>query len=889
MTNPISALQQNIARRKALVAEIREHARKLFVAGMPGIQIATSIGSRTDQLILSLVDETLEPELPRRIESVTREGAVIAVGGTGRRELAPFSDIDLLFLHQPRDCDQFQQFVSRFVQTCWDSGLQLGHSTRDISECVTFGRQDPQIATAMIESRLLWGNEKLFESFLGKFRRSVVTSRRRNFIEDCLEARMPNWDENAPPSQELEPDIKNSAGGLRDLHLIRWIGFAQYGVQEIDSLRLKGALSKADAKRLKEAWEFLTRLRIDLHLHAGKEQDRLTKDEQLRIARARGFEETAEQRPVEQFMREYFHHSSQLATITQRFVARERPRSLAKGVGSILIRHRADQMFLIDGEYIDVATRDLPRVCKSLESILRLYKSAALNNVRLAPHIVEAIKDVAGSLGDEVTPECARLFRDLLRSPQTVGRSLRSLFQTGILDVVIPAVTHIRNLLQFNQYHHFTVDEHTLRAVEKVATFEQDSGPIGTAYRAIKHKDLLHLAVLLHDIGKGFRRDHCEVGAEIAEQIGPRLMYGESEIEKLSLLVLKHLEMADVAFRRDITDAKMIIEFSREIGSPDTLRMLYVLTAADVSAVGPDTWTTWKANLLSELFDRCLVILSGMRYSFHEEQRLKDVKEHVAARLEQPVNTIDNRLRGFSAYYLTCTATDQIAADLRAIEHLNDHEIAVVGTWDADTGTIDYRVITKNSQVATECFHKMAGVLSAMRLEVISGDINTTDQGVVIDRFGVVDRDYVDEPPPERITMIGNTLRSVLIDEQTVEGLFQKHVRYGDEAPVPQRGNLPARVEIDNDSSESRTIIDVFAYDRPGLLYKVARKLNELNLSIDLAKISTHFDQVIDVFYVLEKDGTKINSSERLACVEAELERALEEFRTLDQQECQPS
>lgn len=877
-------LADQISARKAVIAEIREKARGLFEAGAPGIQIASILSDGFDHFLVGLAEQTLQQLSIADQEVIVRQGSIIAIGGTGRGEMAPYSDVDLLFLHEKYASSAFSQFVTEFVQNCWDSKIQLGHSTRDVSTCVALARQDPQIATPLVEARYLWGNEALHERLVVQFKQRVLFSRRRKFIDDCLEAREEGWSEYGPPAQELEPNIKSSAGGLRDLHLIRWIGYARYGVKDIDSLRLKGALTKNDAKSLKLAWEFLTKLRIDLHLSAGSEQDRLTKDEQLRIAKERGFLGNERQRPVEEFMQQYFHYSSEISTITRRFVALERPRSVLEKTRDLVIGHRAEGMFYVGSHRIEVADRYLGKVCKNIESMLQLYKAAALYGVLPSPKVAEAIKQHLGEPPTTISTKSSQAFLEIFKCKSALGPILRSLFQTGLLDGVIPQVTHIRNLLQFNQYHHFTVDEHTLRAVETVTSFENEQGPIGAAYREIRHKEVLHLAVLLHDIGKGMTGDHSDIGAEIAINVGKRLSMPEYQIEQMSLLVKLHLVMADIAFRRDLTDPNLIVGFSRQIGSPDVLRMLYVLTVADVSAVGPGTWTTWKANLLTEFFDRCLVILSGKHYVFEEQQRIKSIRSKVAGCLQQSagdsysVDWVARQLAGFSAYYLTCTPPEQIANDLQVMQRLGNEDVEVVASWDAATGSMEFRVITANPVYQAGCFHKMTGVLTAKRLSILSADINTTASGVIIDSYRVVDSDYVDEPPQSRVKEIADALRSVLRGEISVEQLFLKNTRYGAFRSAKPVSELPQLVKIDNDSSDSRTIFDVFAMDRPGLLYTLSKALFDLHVSIDMAKISTHFDQVIDVFYVQEQDGSRMQSRERLDEIRDGLQQALDDF-----------
>jgi [protein-PII] uridylyltransferase len=303
--------------------------------------------------------------------------------------------------------------------------------------------------------------------------------------------------------------------------------------------------------------------------------------------------------------------------------------------------------------------------------------------------------------------------------------------------------------------------------------------------------------------------------------------------------------------------------------------------------VGPGTWTNWKAGLLAELFDRCLVMLSGKRYSFHEAERIRDVKAQVVAELSQRPHQgeiqkwVDTQLKGFSAYYLTTTPPQRIAEDLETIRKLSPTAIEVLPSWSAETGTTEYRIITRNPLASSGCFHKMCGVLAAMRMEILSADINTTADDVVVDSYQVFDPDYKDKPPELRFEEVAEAFRNVLQSKVSIESLFSRNRRFGSERVDRAVSDLPTRVKIDNESSDTRTIIDVFAHDRLGLLYVVARTLHELDLSTDLAKIATHFDQVVDVFYVQERDGSKVQSAERLRMIKERLEQALKEFSEL--------
>lgn len=881
-----------LLRNKSRVAAIRQRARSLFDAGTPGIQITAALCTALDELLLHLIDEAVADVCGTSRTPLETQGAVIAVGGTGRGELSPYSDVDLLFLDGGSGRGAFRDCAAHIVQSCWDATLGLGHSVRTLSECLAMARQDSQAATALIEARLIWGSAALFERLRRRFRKTIVDGRRRAFIDDCLAARAAEFPEPGVPAQELEPNVKRSLGGLRDMHLIRWIGFVLFGVCDLDSLRLKGALSMDESHAVRSAWEFLTRLRVDLHLAAGKAQDVLTRDEQLRIAEARGTRGTAGLRPVERFMQGYFQHSSGLAKVAQRFAARHRPRSAWSRVAAAVFSHRTDGMLRVAPDQLDAAPRHLSRLCRDVESVLRLYRTAALYGVLPSPRLIDAIETAVAGFGEELSSEAARLFLDVLRCTTHLGPVLRSMYDTGLLELLVPDLRHARCLMQFNQYHHYTVDEHSLRAVEVATRLAERDGEVGAVYASLRHKEVLHLALLLHDLGKGFDEHHWEVGRRIAERTARRLALPPPQREQLVFLVHQHLEMSHLALRRDISDADLVLQFSHKVGIPETLNMLYVLTAADITAVGPEAWTTWKGDLLTELYHRSRQILSGMPDDVRTEERLQRLRDRVLAALAEldpssarpPGNYwVERQLGGLPDYYLSTTAPARIAADLNVIHRLAEDEVSAQARYDADTHTVEYRIITRSRAAAEGCFHKLAGVLTAKRLEILSADISTTREGAIIDSFRVVDPDFRGAVARDRLDDVCRSLADVLRNRLAVESLFQRHRRFAGTARRALLSNLPIRVELDNDSSDSRTIIDVFAHDRPGLLYSVSRAIYELGLSVDLARISTHYDQVVDVFYVREANGRKVTGADRLQEIRSRLIETLEHFERDDE------
>ncbi len=883
---PTASCTTDLAPLRARVAEIREQAHERFRSGRSGILVACFLSESLDGLLCELMEQAIAAWPEDRRNRARESGCLVAVGGTGRGEAAPYSDIDLLFLDRGTSESAFRDAASRMTQLCWDAGLELGHSVRTIRECLSLARQESQIATSLVEARGLWGDESQVARLKSAYRAKVVRPRLRAFIESCIAARSEDWGDQRPTALELTPDVKKSLGGQRDLHLIRWMTYALCGHPDLESLRLHGLLPREDIRRLRTAREYLTRIRLDLHFAAGRAQDVLTREDQLRLAAEGGYEGTAAQRPVEQFMQNYFRQSSAIAEITRRLIALERRPSLLRGLVNGFGTHRSDGVLLIRPQEIDVRPRNLPSVTQSVESMLKLFKSASLYGLLPSPRVMAAIKHAVPEKPAPLSAMEAATFRNILRSPKMVGPILRELFDCRLLDYVIPEISHTRCLLQFNQYHSYTVDEHTLRALETVAAFEQDEGPVGSAYRQIQRKDVLHLALLLHDIGKGYEEDHSELGCRIAETVAARLELSDDRRDQVMLLVREHLVMADLAMRRDFTDESLLVNFARQVGTPDTLRMLFVLTVADITAVGPGVFSSWKGDLLADLFDRAMMIVSGKRYSYLEESRMQAAKRHVAESIV-PLDShqddhswqrwIDRQLAGFSAYYLTCTPPHRIAADLDIIQHLQEGEIRVEGVFDRSAHAVDYRIIMKEN-VAAGCFHRITGALTAKRSEIISAEINTAVGGIVVDSFRVLDRDYSGEIPTERINEVSDAIRRVLTEDVPIEPLFQRTFRFGAFEKQGPGADLPLRVVVDNNSSDSRTILDVFAYDRPGLLYVVSKTLFELELSVDLAKIDTHFDQVVDVFYVTGNDGGKITDEARLRYIRDTLQTRLEEF-----------
>ena len=786
---------------------------------------------------------------------------------------------------EPRAAHLFGKLIKRLVPEYWDAGIKLGQRVHTVKDAVHQAIGDPHLASSLVHARGLWGQPELGSSLRRRFYRRAGVLRRNAFLRNCITAREDERREHGATVQQLEPDVKRSLGGLRDVHLLEWVAFAHYQTPNLDELLAKNALSREDIDRLKRAVEFLTRIRIELHLVTSRGNDVLTRDEQLRIAESRGIEHDGVHRPVELLMRTYFEHSSAVAEISRRFVGRHRPRRLTQVVRQIVLSHRIGNGLVLGTDELDIVPSRVDEVCSSLDDALRIYQTAIDLDVAVAPQLSEAIRNAARLLKPPPSEDVSRRFLKVLKTRGRLGATVRNMHDTGILECIIPEWQHVRNLLQFNQYHHFTVDEHTLQCVEICAGFSAETS-WGKAYERLQSKELLHLALILHDAGKGYPEDHSTVGARLAGDICRRLCMSASRTDIVQFLVLRHLEMADLAFRHDISNERVLIEFSRKVGTADKLTMLYVLTVADVSGVGRGVWNNWKAELLTDLYGRLMMILSGDHPRFHEKKRLQQVREHIRSSIvpltsndddDELGDWIDRQLDAFSSPYVMGTEPMRIATDLSIIHSLPSDDVHVEAEYDERLDRVDYRIII-GPELSRGCFHRIAGVLTARHLEVLGAEITTSHEDVVVDVFHVLDQDYSGEPPEFRIREVCHSIAEALHRRVTVPELFRRYSRFAAASPAESAVIQPIRVDISSETSDRSTVVSVFALDQPGLLYTITRTLFQLGLSIEQARIATHLDQVADIFYVTDQDGRQIESELGQAEIRNHLLEVLTEF-----------
>ena len=864
---------------KKQISEKRADIRVAHQNGASGQGVLSALSMLAEDVIGQLYRTALGELETSVIHQLSERVSLVALGGFGRGEVSPHSDIDLMFLHRGKPADLAQKFSSTLLRHLWDIGFQVGHSVRTIDDCIAIGRADVSTKTALMESRFLIGSAPLFRVFHEQFEKRVINFRVDEFLVSKMNERHQEYDRYGVSVYTLEPNVKRSKGGLRDLHLIQWAALARYRIATLEDLHHKAFLSSKDFRALNQAREFLWRVRAELHFHAGSVQDILTFDEQIRLAECFGFTNAPPLLGVERFMQQYYRHTTVVADISARFVKRCRPSSVWDRLGSLLPARRPERGFLVKNRYLTIDPAFRGEVMSSGVMLMRLFFLSVRENIQIADDLLEELHiQIDGMTQDQfIDPKVNEMFLHILSGPHKIIAVLDLMHRVHLLEKIIPAFGLARGLMQFNQYHKYTVDEHSLRAVACAEAFAKgprepkERSDLSQVYRDIRRKDLLHLALLLHDLGKSAKGDHSLIGGGLAREASQRLGLDDHETSLLVFLVENHLHMSHIAQRRDLSDPKVIQKFAKQVGTLEVLKKLYVLTAADISAVGPGAFTTWKKDLLTELFLRTLDAVAGAA-AVSDDRDSKPVRL-VMARLVEEIPSWWAERGGEAAHeswekwveaqvavtpvaYLLSTPHEVMMSHLHQIMRLRPEEVAAKAVFDEARGYIDITVYAFND-LTPKVFSKIAGAMAMSGLQVLSARITTRQDHLVIDQFHVIDPDFSGPPPAYRLKEIESTACRVITGEVSLETLMGQGIWRSGFRVLPGSGEEP-KVEIDNESSACFTIIDIFADDRQGLLYVIANAVSEMGLSVHSAKISTKLDQVVDVLYVSDAAGQKI-------------------------------
>jgi len=875
----------------AIYRDVLEHGRteirRRFESGEQNGGNTVRAGAYlVDQLVRIIYEVSTEHVYPQGVEISTDTLSVIATGGYGRAELAPHSDIDLMFLLPYKLTPQTEQVVEYVLYTLWDLGLKVGHATRSAEEAVRLSKDDITIRTSLLESRLITGNEAQFDKFRRLFHEDVVSDSGMAFVEAKLTERDDRHARMGDTRYVLEPNIKDGKGGLRDLQTLMWIAKYLYGVETIGDLKREGVLTADDARRFEKAQAFLWNVRCHLHFLADRPEERLTFNVQTEIGERMGYTDHAGLSGVERFMKHYFLIAKDVGDLTRIICAaleeqhkkkRQRFRLPRFGKGGPKI-----DGFVVDGDRLLAASDDLFET--DPKKLLDLFWQAQKNAFDVHPStlrlVTKNLKRINRKLQND--PEANEIFINILTGPDP-DKTLMRMNEAGVFGKFVPDFGRVVAQMQYDMYHVYTVDEHTIRAIGVLHGIDTgrliDDHPVScSVIGEVQSKRALYLAVLLHDIAKGRGGDHSELGAEIALKLGPRMGLSDWETETVSWLVRYHLLMSHTAFKRDIDDPKTVSDFIEIVQSPERLRLLLILTTADIRAVGPNVWNAWKAGLLRELYWQAREAMSGESPHERLSKRAQTAKQKLADALraaggEWTADRIDAHLDlGRDTYWLTFD-TDALLRHAELIRRaaMGGQNLVIDLTADEAHDATEVVVFTVDHP---GLFAKVAGALSLGGINIVDAKIVTLNNGMALDTFWVQDGQSEAISGDAREERIKGRL------ERALSGLASPayELKEARANAMPSRTSVfkvPPRVLIDNKASRTYTVIEVNGRDRLGFLHDITNVLTNAGLQIASAHISTYGERVVDVFYVKDIFGLKMEQPNKIEDVRAKLLAAI--------------
>ncbi|MEX6505708.1 [protein-PII] uridylyltransferase [Jiella sp. M17.18] len=845
-----------------------------------GLLCARRLAALQDTVIRAVHDFAHRHVFPSANLSSGERMAIVAVGGYGRGTLAPGSDIDLLFLLPYKQTAHGEQIAEYLLYLLWDLGFKVGHASRSVDECIKLSRADMTIRTSILERWLIAGASDLFRELGERFDAEVVSGTSEEFIAAKLAERSQRHAKTGNTRYLVEPNVKEGKGGLRDLNTLFWIAKYHYRVATTEALVEAGVISRREERLFHKAEDFLWAVRCHMHFATGKAEERLSFDLQPEIARRLGYIAHPGLRDVERFMKHYFLIAKDVGDLTRILCAalEEEHAKVAPGLRGFVrsLRGRAKKIpgtlaFHIDNNRINVSA---PHVFRDDPvNLIRIFRLAALHGLEYHPDALKLIRRSLRLINAELreNAEANSLFLDVLTDRDDPEFHLRRMNEAGVLGRFVPEFGKIVAMMQFNMYHHYTVDEHLLRSIKTLSRIEHgelaDGLPMASEFmRHIKDRTPLYVALLLHDIAKGRPVDHSVAGAKIARELCPRFGLDERETDLVAWLVEDHLVMSMTAQQRDINDRKTVLDFAEKVRTLDRLKLLTVLTVCDIMAVGPGVWNGWKGQLLRTLYLETEPVLTGGFTRTSRSQRLAEARERLSERLSTwgKAERADYLDLHYPNYFLTVPLEDQVrhAAFIREAEAGQPLATRV--------RTDKFRAVTEIMVLAPDhprLLSLIAGACAGAGANIADAQIFTMSDGRALDVM-LVNREFpTDEDEIRRGERICGYIAKLLQGREVQANLISSR--------KPGRGqslfSLHPRIKLDNEISNQFTVIEVEGLDRPGLLSDLTGAISDLNLDIRSAHISTYGEKVVDVFYVTDLIGTKVTSTARAERIEARL------------------
>lgn len=843
--------------------------------GASGTEVVGWLSDMMDILVSDLLGFILKAD--RTATSLKNHLALAAVGGYGRGELNPASDLDIMFLYDDAvDQEKVESVARELLYVLWDLRLDVGYSVRTVADCIELAAKDITIKTTLLDCRFVAGNRPLYDLLHKAVFKQIMTKASDSFIKGKIEEMKERRKKYGATIYLLEPNIKEGEGGLRDLQTALWVAQTRYKFEDIHELVMKGVLSEDELDVYHNALDHLWRIRNEMHFYTGRRTDQLNFELQPHLAAFFGYDFADKAAATEDFMRDFYRHAARVEHFASTLVSRciWRDEGALKIIGYFVRRPVGNGCFVLKGELIipDEAVVDAdPAV------LMFIFELAQKHQVKLNIRVKWLIRRSLHLINDKFrrNRQVNQSFLNILRSEKRVADTLRLMHHLEFLNEFIPEFEHIYCKVQHDLYHIYTVDIHTLFAVEQIEKILNnelcDELPLPCQVaKQIGKRELLILAVMFHDIGKGAGGDHAEKGADLIPAMAKRFGLSREDAHRLEFLVRQHLLFAHIAQRRDLADEKMILQFARQMQTSENLKMLYLLTVADIRAVGSDVWTTWKAALLNELYDKTFKILERGNFKLEAySQRARSIREQVAGLVEYeiPVAIAKEELLSLPVRYLLSTPVADIAAHLQLLVQLEDNSLVMDLKHEPEQG---YSTITICTRDVYGLFAMITGVMAANGINILGAQINTGKKGKVLDILQVNSAGGFLITDEKRWLKVETDLQNVLQGRLSVEQLIAERKLPGIRA-ARQAERLPTFVKIDNEVSEDYTVIDVYAQDRVGLLYLIANRLNQLGLYIDVARVSTRVNQVADTFYLKNSAGQKIIDPDTLDVIKNSL------------------
>lgn len=870
-----------------ILKQARAGLRGRHQAGASGREIVRAYTAFMDRLLAGLFAIATHEYFARN-PRIRYRCAIVAQGGYGRRELSPCSDVDLVFLYPWKANPFVETLAEKVLYALWDTGLAVGHALRNPRGCVRLATQELTVKTALLDARFICGDVSVFIELQQAIKSELLTSRDgARFLREKLQEQDERHHRYGDSIYLLQPHVKEGAGGLRDIHTALWLAKVKFKVQRLRDLVTLGIVTESELAEVEASQDFIWRVRNALHFLTGAHEDQLRFEHQDRIAVEFGGHDGSTDEIVAQFMRLYYLHAAAVSRFSEAVVARCVERTRSPGTGATPARPVRDGM-QVRGSVLSVTSARVFR--QSPSNLIRVFAEAQRQGATLSRLTRRRIREHLHLIDEEVrrAPEAVEAFVDVLRGPHRVHEALYEMHRHGVLIHFIPEFANLLCLVRRDPYHTYTVDEHSLRGVLELerlraGTYAQSCPLLTQVMREDDKIEILFLAMLFHDVGKGRGRGHSEEGARLVTGIAERLGLNTDDAAQLTLLVRYHLLMSHLAQRRDVHDDSMVLSFAKQVGDVSTLRKLYLLTFADMKAVGPGYWNNWRDHLLGELYVRTVQMLER-DVSIEEDRkaRLQRVKMRVRKAVGRTVEARDVGafLATMPDSYFLASREDSIPGHVGLVARFrrrSAEEGAVVETMVHHFPERDYSEFTVCTGDRPGLFSNFAGVLAAAGLNVVSARIATGADGTVLDEFRVSHAERREFVLEERLwNRVRETLEGALHGEVDVEALVQQSRRPTLLAKRRKGIQEPKTgVAVDNRVSRDYTVLDVYAGDRIGLLFTITRCLYHVGLQIHLAKITTTIEQVLDVFYVTDERGQKVEDASRLEAITTELTKRL--------------